>query len=189
MRDIQLNEKQLQFIADLVSTGDYAVDYLEATRFAIESWYLGLPQAEEDPIYCEFREYFMKRVANIDKGLYRYKYDNVRYSTTLCDYIEAFYNQEVNDKYKGIKAFTYGFLDAYHNVKNGNPKYNGHDWECSFDEYSFEMADMITNSLIEEFSKEEIFNWGFWKHWDSVEDSEKYTTTKKSKTKKAQSKK
>ena len=189
MRDIQLSEKQLKFIADLVSTGDYAVDYLEATNFAIESWYLGLPEADKDPIYCEFREYFMKRVANVNKGLPSYKYNDARYSTTLCDYIEVFYNQEVNDKYKSIKAFTYGFLDEYHNEKHANPKYNGHDWECSFEEYCFEIGDMITNSLIEEFSKEEIFNWGFWKHWDSVEDSEKYTTTKKSKSKKAQSKK
>jgi len=184
MNKLELNEKQLKFIADLVSTGDYAVDYLEATNFAIESWYLGLPEANEDPIYCEFREYFMKKVANVGSGWSnKYKYDDARYSTTLCDYIEAFYNEEVNYKYKNIKAFTYGFLNEYHSQKHDNAKYNGHDWECSFEEYCSDISDMITNSMIEEFSKEEIFNWGFWKHWDSVDDSEKFSKVKKSKNK------
>ena len=195
MRDIQLNKKQLKFIADLVSTGDYSVDYLEATNFAIESWYLGLPNAEEDPIYCEFREYFMKRVANVESGCgwsSSIKYDKARYSTILCDYIGVFYNDVVNDKYKGIKAFTYGFLDEYHSKKDGAEKYNQHDWECSFDEYCFDMADTISTCLIEQYSKEELFTWGFWKHWDEQDDSDRYSsksTPKKRAAKKAVTKK
>jgi hypothetical protein len=177
MAKITLNEKQTQFIATLVSTGEHSVDYFEAIQFAIESWYLGLPNAEEDPIYCEFREYFMKKVANVGSGWNNsYKYNDARYSTILCDYIEVFYNEVVNDKYKGIKAFTYGFLDEYHCKKDGAEKYNQHDWECSFDEYCFDMADTISTCLIEQYSKEELFTWGFWKHWDEQDDSDRYSS-------------
>lgn len=178
---VQLTEKQKQFIATLVSTGDNQVDYLEATQFAIESWYLGFPTAEEDSNYCEFRKYFMKKVANIESGFNRYKYDNARYSNILCDYIEKFYDEVVDEKYKNIKTFTYGFLDEYHSGKNGNEKFNQHFWECGFDEYCFEMADTITNCLIEELGREDLFNWGFWKHWDEQTDDDKFSAKPTSK--------
>lgn len=191
MKEISLTDSQKKFIANLVSTGENQVDYLEATQFAIESWYLGFPQAQEDPIYCQFREYFMKRVLNIETSWRRrkYQYDNARYSNILCDYVESFYDEIVNDKYKDIKAFTYGFLDEYHSSEDGNAKYNGHDWECSFDEYCFEMADTITDCLVEKYSREEIFHWGFWKHWDDEEVNPDRFATPVKKVSKRKSKK
>jgi hypothetical protein len=162
MRTYELTEQQIKFINTLVSNGDNQCSVLDAINFAIESWYLGLPTAEEDPVYDEFREHFLTKVIGYkserSQSLYGTQF---RYGTALTEKIGEFYNQFVDDKYKVIKAFTYGFLDGYHEHKDTAKFGEGELCDCDygFDDYQMDMCDLIFDSISEAFDCENIWDW------------------------------
>jgi hypothetical protein len=156
MNLFELTEKQTKFINDVVTNGDNQCSVLEAINFAIESWYLGLPTADEDPVYDEFREHFLTKVIG-----YKSERTDGRYGTALNEKIGEFYNQFVSDKYKVFKTFTYGYLDGFHEHKD-NPKFGeGEFCDCGygFDDYQCDITDGIFDALAEAFGHENLWDW------------------------------
>jgi hypothetical protein len=155
MRTFELTEQQTKFINNVITNGDNNCTVIDAVNFAIESWYLGLPAAEEDPVYNEFREHFLKKVIG-----YKSERTDGKYGTALNEKIGEFYNQYVNDKYKNIKAFTYGFLEGLHT--KDNPKFGENeqcDCDYGFEDYQWDVMDLILDSLKEEFEEVDLWDW------------------------------